>query len=52
MRLAWYAGASTVLAGGVVLSAFHQRANFYSAMVYLFQSNLCMMVCPLCPPLI
>ncbi|KIH88626.1 ring finger protein [Sporothrix brasiliensis 5110] len=44
MRLEWYAGASTVLATGVVLSAFHQRANFYSAMVYLFQSNLCMMI--------
>ncbi|CAK7220694.1 E3 ubiquitin-protein ligase hrd1 [Sporothrix bragantina] len=44
MRLAWYAGASTALAGGVVLSAFHQRANFYSAMVYLYQSNLCMMI--------
>ncbi|CAK7202534.1 E3 ubiquitin-protein ligase hrd1 [Sporothrix eucalyptigena] len=44
MRLAWYAGASTVLAAGVVLSAFHQRANFYSAMVYLYQSNLCMMI--------
>ncbi|CAK7270015.1 E3 ubiquitin-protein ligase hrd1 [Sporothrix epigloea] len=44
MRLAWYAGASTALAGAVVLSAFHQRANFYSAMVYLFQSKLCMMI--------
>lgn len=44
-RLAWYAGISTALAGGVVLSAFNQRANFYSACVYLAQSNLCLMVC-------
>ncbi|OAA56980.1 ring finger protein [Niveomyces insectorum RCEF 264] len=44
MRLAWYAGASVALAAGVVISAFYQRANFYSAMVYLYQSNLCMMV--------
>lgn len=44
MRLAWYAGASTALAAGVVISAFHQRANFYSAMVYLYQSNLCLMI--------
>ncbi|KAJ8065127.1 hypothetical protein OCU04_005840 [Sclerotinia nivalis] len=43
-RLAWYAGISTALAGGVVLSAFHQRANFYSACVYLAQSNLCLMI--------
>ncbi|CAK7269519.1 E3 ubiquitin-protein ligase hrd1 [Sporothrix epigloea] len=44
MRLAWYAGTSMVLAAAVVLSAFHQRANFYSAMVYLYQSKLCMMI--------
>ncbi|KAF5670174.1 e3 ubiquitin ligase synoviolin [Fusarium denticulatum] len=44
MRLGWYAGASTALAGGVVLSAFYQRANFYSAMVYLAQSNFCLLV--------
>ncbi|KAF4334349.1 e3 ubiquitin ligase synoviolin [Fusarium beomiforme] len=44
MRLGWYAGASTALAGGVVLSAFFQRANFYSAMVYLAQSNFCLLV--------
>ncbi|KAL7922124.1 hypothetical protein ACQKWADRAFT_293516 [Trichoderma austrokoningii] len=44
MRLGWYAGVSTALAGGVVLSAFHQRANFYSAMVYLAQSNFCLLV--------
>ena len=35
---------STALAGGVILSAFNQRANFYSACVYLAQSNLCLMV--------
>ncbi|EFX01170.1 ring finger protein [Grosmannia clavigera kw1407] len=44
MRLAWYAGASTALAAGVIVSAFHQRANFYSATVHLFQSNLSLMV--------
>ncbi|KAF5018719.1 hypothetical protein F66182_9278 [Fusarium sp. NRRL 66182] len=44
MRLGWYAGASTALAGTVVLSAFYQRANFYSAMVYLSQSNFCLLV--------
>ncbi|KAK5656171.1 hypothetical protein OQA88_4931 [Cercophora sp. LCS_1] len=35
---------SAALAGGVVLSAFHQRANFYSAMVHLSQSSLSLMV--------
>jgi hypothetical protein len=44
MRLAWYAGVSTALAAGVAVSAFQQRANFYSAMVYLAQSNLCLLV--------
>ncbi|EHK15180.1 uncharacterized protein TRIVIDRAFT_59488 [Trichoderma virens Gv29-8] len=44
LRLGWYAGVSTALAGAVVLSAFHQRANFYSAMVYLAQSNFCLLV--------
>ncbi|KAJ9142634.1 ERAD-associated E3 ubiquitin-protein ligase HRD1B [Pleurostoma richardsiae] len=44
MRLAWYAGASTALAVGVITSAFYQRANFFSAMVYLSQSNLCLMI--------
>lgn len=43
-RLAWYAGVSTALAAGVVVSAFNQRANFYSACVYLAQSNLCLMI--------
>jgi E3 ubiquitin-protein ligase synoviolin len=35
---------SAALAAGVVVSAFNQRANFYSACVYLAQSNLCLMV--------
>ncbi|KAK1833368.1 ERAD-associated E3 ubiquitin-protein ligase HRD1 [Podospora conica] len=44
MRFAWYAGASTGLAATVIVSAFHQRANFYSAMVHLSQSSLSLMV--------
>ncbi|KUJ20927.1 uncharacterized protein LY89DRAFT_419606 [Mollisia scopiformis] len=43
-RLGWYAVTSTALAAGVVVSAFNQRANFYSACVYLAQSNLCLMI--------
>lgn len=42
--LTFDAKASTALAGSVVLSAFYQRANFYSAMVYLAQSNFCLLV--------
>ena len=33
-----------VLATGVILRSLHQRANFYSACVYLGQSNACVMV--------
>ncbi|CAH0018295.1 unnamed protein product [Clonostachys rhizophaga] len=44
MRLGWYAGASSALAGSVVLSAFYQRSNFYSAMVYFAQSNFCLLI--------
>ncbi|KAM0280311.1 hypothetical protein ACHAQH_004147 [Verticillium albo-atrum] len=44
MRFVWYAGVSTTLATAVVVSAFHQRANFYSAMVYLAQSNFCLLI--------
>lgn len=44
MRLAWYAGSSAALAAGVVTYAFNQRANFYSAMVYLSQNNLSLMI--------
>ncbi|KAK3370140.1 hypothetical protein B0H63DRAFT_308666 [Podospora didyma] len=40
MRLAWYAGASAAVAAATIVSAFHQRANFYSAMVHLAQSNI------------
>ncbi|KAH8652486.1 hypothetical protein BX600DRAFT_95725 [Xylariales sp. PMI_506] len=44
MRVAWYAGSSAALAAGVVTYAFNQRANFYSAMVYLSQNNLSLMI--------
>ncbi|PGH16353.1 hypothetical protein AJ80_05202 [Polytolypa hystricis UAMH7299] len=44
MRLAAYTGVSVALAGGVVLKALHQRANFYSACVYLSQSNANLMI--------
>ncbi|KAI9771894.1 MAG: E3 ubiquitin-protein ligase hrd1 [Geoglossum simile] len=44
MRWAAYAGTSTVLAAGVVIRAFQERANFYSAAVYLSQSNACLMI--------
>ncbi|POS78640.1 E3 ubiquitin-protein ligase synoviolin [Diaporthe helianthi] len=44
MRVAMYAGTSAALAAAVVMSAFYQRANFYSALVYLSQSNLCLMI--------
>ena len=45
VRLAAYGGVSCVLASYVVLSAFRQRSNFFSAAVYLSKSNACMMVC-------
>ncbi|KAI9781507.1 MAG: E3 ubiquitin-protein ligase hrd1 [Geoglossum umbratile] len=35
---------STVLAAGVVIRAFQERANFYSAAVYLSQSNACLTI--------
>ncbi|KAJ0421087.1 hypothetical protein BJY00DRAFT_115942 [Aspergillus carlsbadensis] len=44
MRLAAYAGASVALATGVVMKALHQRANFYSACVYLSQSSANLMI--------
>jgi hypothetical protein len=44
MRLAAYGAISTSLATAVVLAAFQQRPNFYSACVYLSQSNACLMV--------
>ncbi|KAK9451810.1 uncharacterized protein V1518DRAFT_409602 [Limtongia smithiae] len=43
MRLVVYGASSTVLAVGVVLSAFQRRPNFYSATIYLAQSNACLM---------
>ncbi|EWC47858.1 hypothetical protein DRE_02740 [Drechslerella stenobrocha 248] len=44
MRLTAYGAVSTLVASGVVLQAFHQRANFYSACVHLAQSNACLMI--------
>ncbi|RMY14869.1 hypothetical protein D0868_01207 [Hortaea werneckii] len=44
MRLAYYAGASTAAAAAALLKAFHQRPNFYSATVYLAQSNACLLI--------
>ncbi|MCJ1251353.1 E3 ubiquitin-protein ligase hrd1 [Trapelia coarctata] len=44
MRFAAYAGTSTVLATAVIIRALHQRANFYSASVYLAQSSACLMI--------
>ncbi|KAG5954304.1 hypothetical protein E4U58_007673 [Claviceps cyperi] len=43
MRLGWYAGVSMAATGAVIISAFQQRANFYSSMVYLAQSNFCLL---------
>ncbi|KAG0270720.1 E3 ubiquitin-protein ligase hrd1 [Linnemannia exigua] len=43
-RLAVYGAISTLLAGGVIASAFAQRSNFYSACIYLYKSNACMMI--------
>ncbi|GAB7361233.1 hypothetical protein MBLNU230_g1294t1 [Neophaeotheca triangularis] len=44
MRLAYYAGGSTLAAAVCLLKAFHQRPNFYSATVYLSQSNACLLI--------
>ncbi|KAF1808460.1 hypothetical protein P152DRAFT_477249 [Eremomyces bilateralis CBS 781.70] len=44
ISLKTYAAVSTVLAAGVVVKAFHERPNFYSASVYLAQSNACLMI--------
>ncbi|KAF1818768.1 uncharacterized protein K489DRAFT_327002, partial [Dissoconium aciculare CBS 342.82] len=43
-RLAYYAGASAAAAAACLLKAAHQRPNFYSATVYLSQSNACMLI--------
>lgn len=44
MRFAAYAAASTALAGATLLVALCTRPNFYSAFVWLSQSNLCLLV--------
>lgn len=44
MRLAYYASASSAAAAACLLKAFHQRPNFYSATVYLSQSNACILI--------
>ncbi|KAL9559232.1 hypothetical protein MBANPS3_000499 [Mucor bainieri] len=44
MRLAVYGCVSSILAIGVVLSAMHQRSNFYAACIYLSKSSACMMI--------
>ncbi|KAE8151076.1 hypothetical protein BDV25DRAFT_153319 [Aspergillus avenaceus] len=44
MRLVAYTGASVALATGVFMKALHQRANFYSACVYLSQSSANLMI--------
>ena len=44
MRLAAYGAVSTSLATAVILTAFQQRPNFYSACVYLSQSNASLMI--------
>lgn len=43
MRLVAYGALSTSLAAAVILTAFQQRPNFYSACVYLSQSNASLM---------
>jgi E3 ubiquitin-protein ligase synoviolin len=44
MRYAYYAAASTAAAAACLINAFHQRPNFYSATVYLSQSNACLLI--------
>ena len=44
MRLVYYITTSIALAMGVIINALHRRSNFYSACVYLAQSNACLMV--------
>lgn len=44
MRFAAYSGVSIALAAIVVTHAFNQRPNFYSATVYLAQSQACRMI--------
>ncbi|KAF9638265.1 Zinc finger RING-type protein [Lasiodiplodia theobromae] len=44
MRIAAYVGTSVALAASVLLRAAYERPNFYSACVYLSQSNACLMI--------
>ncbi|KAF2150866.1 hypothetical protein K461DRAFT_323224 [Myriangium duriaei CBS 260.36] len=44
MRLAAYAGTSAALAAGCLIKAFSERPNYYSATVYLSQSNACVLI--------
>ncbi|KAK5716464.1 E3 ubiquitin-protein ligase hrd1 [Elasticomyces elasticus] len=44
VRLRFYAGASSAAAAACLLKAFHERPNFYSATVYLSQSNACLLI--------
>ena len=44
MRLGYYVGVSTAAAAACLLKAFHERPNFYSATVYLSQSNACLLI--------
>jgi hypothetical protein len=44
MRLALYGGVSTLLATAVIIEAFRQRSNFYTACIYLAKSSACMLV--------
>ncbi|KAG2175336.1 hypothetical protein INT44_007824, partial [Umbelopsis vinacea] len=44
MRLALYGGVSTMLATTVIVEAFRQRSNFYTACIYLAKSSACMLI--------
>lgn len=44
MRLALYGGVSTLLATAVIVEAFRQRSNFYTACIFLAKSSACMLV--------
>lgn len=44
LDLLTYSQFSSAAAAAVILRAFHERPNFYSASVYLAQSNACLMV--------
>ncbi|KAF2717364.1 hypothetical protein K431DRAFT_288578 [Polychaeton citri CBS 116435] len=44
MRAAYYTGASVAAAAACLFKAFSSRPNFYSAVVYLAQSNACVLI--------